>query len=177
MLAAGVINRTSNVYNGSRIIKNFKSKADSTSSAINKMDLPEVEGRWESLRIELEELGYKDPHPISALARTGLDQLMWAAHTARLGVEVEPIVDEEPVYRVEEGPEDFQIKRELDGAWRVEGKSVERAAAMTYWEYDEAVRRFQRILEHLGVEGALREAGALPNDTVRIGDYELEWQD
>lgn len=145
--------------------------------AINKLDLPEVEARWETLQKTLEELGYKDIHPVSALARTGLKQLLWAAHNARQEVEVEPILDEVPVYKVEDDPDEFSIKRELDGAWRVEGKAVERAAAMTYWEYDEAVRRFQRILEHLGVESALREAGALPNDTVRIGDHELEWQD
>jgi GTP-binding protein len=48
---------------------------------------------------------------------------------------------------------------------------------MTYWEYDEAVRRFQRILERLGVDDSLRRAGAKQGDTVRIGAYELEWQD
>ena len=88
-----------------------------------------------------------------------------------------PSEDEIPVYRLEEEPEEFKISREEDGAWRVVGKAVERAAAMTYWDFDEAVRRFQRILEALGVEEALFNAGAQPGDTVRIGEYELEWQD
>ncbi len=48
---------------------------------------------------------------------------------------------------------------------------------MVYWDLEEAVRRFQRILEHLGVEEALLEAGAKTGDTVRIGEFELEWQD
>jgi len=48
---------------------------------------------------------------------------------------------------------------------------------MTYWEYDESVRRFQRILKTLGIEDALRAAGVKPGDTVFIGDYELEWAD
>jgi GTP-binding protein len=48
---------------------------------------------------------------------------------------------------------------------------------MTYWGEDEAVRRFQRTLVRLGVEEALREAGARAGETVRIGEYELEWQD
>ncbi len=39
------------------------------------------------------------------------------------------------------------------------------------------MRRFQRILETLGVDKALREAGVQNGDTVFIGDYELEWQD
>jgi GTP-binding protein len=73
------------------------------------------------------------------------------------------------------GVEDFSVELESDGAWRVRGKAVERAAEMTYWEYDEAVRRFQGLLEHLGVEAALLEAGVESGDTVRIGEYELEW--
>ncbi|NPA92322.1 MAG: Obg family GTPase CgtA, partial [Chloroflexi bacterium] len=50
-------------------------------------------------------------------------------------------------------------------------------AAMTYWEYDQSVRRFHRILEALGVEQALREAGVQEGDTVYIGDYALEWRE
>jgi GTP-binding protein len=48
---------------------------------------------------------------------------------------------------------------------------------MTYWEYDESVRRFHRLLEHIGVEEALRQAGVRNGDTVFVGDFELEWQD
>mgnify|MGYP000128505981 CR=1 FL=1 len=52
-----------------------------------------------------------------------------------------------------------------------------RAAAMTYWDYEEAVNRFQRTLETLGITEALREAGAKKGDTVFIGEYELEWSE
>ena len=55
---------------------------------------------------------------------------------------------------------------------------IERAAAMTYWELESSVRRFQRLMENLGVETALRKAGIQEGDTVFIGeDYELEWED
>ena len=81
-----------------------------------------------------------------------------------------------PVYRLKVAPEEFTIKRVARG-WRVSGKDIERAAAMTYWEYDQSVRRFQRILKALGVEDALRAAGVRVGDTVFIGEYELEWQD
>ncbi|MFN2148602.1 MAG: Obg family GTPase CgtA [Anaerolineales bacterium] len=46
---------------------------------------------------------------------------------------------------------------------------------MTYWEYDESVRRFQKLMDTLGIEAALREAGIETGDTVHIGEYELEW--
>ena len=48
---------------------------------------------------------------------------------------------------------------------------------MTYWEYHQSVRRFQRILEALGIDAALRDAGISLGDTVHIGDYELAWED
>jgi GTP-binding protein len=89
--------------------------------------------------------------------------------------EAEP--EQTPVYRPEEEAGAFTVEREAARAWRVSGKALERAAAMTYWEYDEAVRRFQRILGRVGVDDALREAGARPGDSVRIGEHELEWQD
>jgi GTP-binding protein len=46
---------------------------------------------------------------------------------------------------------------------------------MTYWEHDGSVRRFQKLMEHLGVDEALRQAGIQEGDTVYIGDFELEW--
>jgi GTP-binding protein len=80
------------------------------------------------------------------------------------------------VYRVESDPRAFQVKK-TDKGWQVIGEAIERAAAMTYWEYDQSVRRFQRILETLGVEEALRKSGVQEGDTVMIGEYELEWRD
>ena len=48
---------------------------------------------------------------------------------------------------------------------------------MTYWEHDGSLRRFQKIMEALGIDAALREAGVEEGDTVSIGDFELEWQE
>jgi GTP-binding protein len=46
---------------------------------------------------------------------------------------------------------------------------------MTYWDNDASIRRFQRILEVLEIENALRKAGIKEGELVLIGDYELEW--
>ena len=48
---------------------------------------------------------------------------------------------------------------------------------MTHWDYEDAIMRFQQILETLGISAALEEAGVKVGDTVYIGDYELEWAD
>lgn len=46
---------------------------------------------------------------------------------------------------------------------------------MTYWEYEASVRRFQKILQALGIDDALRQAGVQEGESVFIGDFELEW--
>jgi GTP-binding protein len=48
---------------------------------------------------------------------------------------------------------------------------------MTQWQHDGSVRRFQKIMQTLGVDVALRQAGVQEGDTVAIGEFELEWQD
>ena len=69
------------------------------------------------------------------------------------------------------------ITREDDASWRISGAAIERSAAMTYWEHEGSVRRFQKLMEKLGVDEALRKAGIQEGDTVHVGDYELEWQE
>lgn len=41
---------------------------------------------------------------------------------------------------------------------------------MTNWDYYEAVKRFQRVLEVSGINAALKAAGCVAGDTVAIGD-------
>jgi GTP-binding protein len=144
--------------------------------AVNKMDLPDVRDRWPQLAAALARR-HVSAIPISALARTGLEDLLREVLGALARAPEAPPPEAVPVYRLEPDPTDFEVGRDPDGAWRVRGKAVERAAKMTYWEHDEAVRRFQKLLERIGVEETLRGAGARAGDTVRIGEYELEWLD
>jgi GTP-binding protein len=146
--------------------------------AVSKMDLPDVEARWPELEKEFNALGCKEVHSISSIDRRGLRRLLGSARQALEEVEAQPEIDEElPVYRAEPDSAEFEIIQLEGGEWRVKGSAIERAAAMTYWEYDEAVRRFQHLLERLGIEAALREAGAEDGDTIHIGEYELEWRE
>ena len=89
---------------------------------------------------------------------------------------LEEVLATAPVYRPKEDPSDFIINREGENKWRLSGAGIERAAAMTQWEHDGSIRRFQQIMATLGVDSALRKAGVEEGDTVIIGDYELEWQ-
>jgi len=145
--------------------------------AINKVDLPDVRESKDILEGFFAEEGIEVMF-ISALAREGLRELLYAAWNALQSYE--PDVEEVeilPLYEAEPDPTAFTIAREEDGAFRISGAGVERAARRTYWEYEEPVRRFQKLLLAIGVEDALREAGAEMGDTVRVAEYEFEWID
>ena len=86
------------------------------------------------------------------------------------------MITELPVYRPEADARSFTIEHTSEG-WQVHGAAIERSAAMTYWEYEGSVRRFQRLMKVLGVDDALRKAGAEEGDSVFIGNFELEWVD
>jgi GTP-binding protein len=92
--------------------------------------------------------------------------------------EYKPPVDEDelPVYRFEKDPQNYVILK-TDRGWRITGEALERAAAMTYWEHFQSIRRFHRILEAMGVDVAMKEAGVLPGDIIFIGDHELVWEE
>lgn len=146
--------------------------------ALNKMDLPEAQAHWPKVERELKQRGY-EVMSISAATQGGTRELVnrVAALLAGLPADMPP-VEETPVYRLEEeAGMAFTITRTDSGGYQVRGERIERAAAMTYWEFDESVRRFQKILEVLGITQALEEAGVQAGDTVFIGDYELEWSD
>jgi GTP-binding protein len=114
---------------------------------------------------------------ISALARTNVRELLMKA--VKLLAELPAVEETEqpmPVYRPVEDPHAFTIVREPDG-YRVKSAAIERAAEMTPFDQSGSVRRFQKLMERLGVDKALREAGAQEGDTVYIGEYELEYQE
>lgn len=140
--------------------------------ALNKMDLPVAQERWPDVKREIEKLGY-EVFSISAVKKDGVNELVGRAATLLKELPPAPAAVEVPIFEPDDD-EHFEVARDVDG-WRVKGRDIERAVAMTYWEYDEAVIRFQRILEAMGVRQALEEAGVEVGDTVYIGDHELEW--
>lgn len=143
---------------------------------LNKMDLPSVRERWPEIKAALEARGY-EAMAISAATHENVDVLVRQVFNT---IDALPAVKEEivesPVYRLEDAVP-FTLSRSDDGAFHVQGDRIERAAAMTYWDYEEAVMRFHRILETLGVTKALLDAGVKKGDTVFIGEYELEWSE
>lgn len=149
---------------------------------LNKMDLPMARDRWPALRDALQAQGY-EAAAISAVTGEGVRDMLFRA--AALVEQTPPPAEAEPETITlaslggegAEGAGGYTIARQPDGAWRVRGATIERIVRRTNWDYDEAVDRFQRVLERLGLRQALEEAGVQEGDTVVIGDVELEWRD
>lgn len=153
--------------------------------ALNKMDLDEVQERWPRLEAQLRKRVSRRRKTvnldeqffaISAVSGKNVRPLLFRAAQLLKDAPLQPVADEIPVYRVETDPKAFTITQDEEG-WIIHGVAIERAATMTYWEHYDSIRRFQRLLETLGIDKALRDAGVQTGDTVFIGDYELEWQD
>lgn len=141
---------------------------------LNKIDLPDA-AAWESLiRHEIEHAGYPFM-TISAVTGQGVRQMLYRVKQMLDELpELEPAGEELVVIRPPEPDGSFTITRE-GNTWRVSGKAIERIAAMTYFEFDSTLARFQKTLERQGITEALEEAGVQSGDTVFIGDQELVW--
>ena len=143
----------------------------------NKMDLDEVRERWEDVEEAFSAAGVQ-LLPVSAISGMNLDRILTELQ-GLLETIPQPATPQEealPVYRPAGEEDAFSIER-LPGGWRVHGKSVEHLAATTYWQYEDSVRYFQKALERMGVDEALRRAGVREGDTVFVGQAELEWED
>ena len=143
--------------------------------ALNKIDIPQVSECWPEIKSRLMNEG-KHPYAISAATGENVRQVLYKAVQLLAKLPPREAPEEIPLYRVEDDPREYRIVR-ISKGWKIHGHAIERAAAMTYWEYDDSIRRFQHILESLGVDEALRSKGIESGDTVFIGDYELEWQE
>jgi len=140
---------------------------------LNKMDLPNMEEKYTALKKQFKKIGI-DLVSCSTLQKKNLREILWKAHELLKTIPDEAVKMEIPLYKAEVNEKAFTIERKSDG-FVLRGIAIERAAAMTYWDNYESIRRFQRILQALGITEALREKGIEEGDVVYIGNYELAW--
>jgi len=144
---------------------------------LNKIDQPDVQEKLKDLQKKFKKKKV-ELLTISALARTNTRDLLIKAYQL---VQDTPALEQfeapMPIYKPKDDPREFTITQEKPGLWRISGAAIERAAVMTHWEHDGSVRRFQKIMDTLGVNDALKKAGIEEGDTVAISEFELEWQE
>jgi GTP-binding protein len=139
---------------------------------LNKMDLPGMEEKYRVLKEQFKAIDVA-LLSCSTLQKKNLREVLWRAHELLAAIPAAP-TEEMPLYTAGVDEKAFFVERGED-AFIVRGIAIERAAAMTYWDNYESIRRFQRILQALGITEALREEGIVEGDTVEIGEYELTW--
>ncbi|MBV8491112.1 MAG: Obg family GTPase CgtA, partial [Candidatus Eremiobacteraeota bacterium] len=112
---------------------------------------------------------------ISAATNEGVRELVYAIWQQIESAPMPELVEPQPAHIELEPVDAFRIARGSDGAFELSGERIERLAAMTDFDSDEALARFERALHKMGVEKKLRELGAVEGDTVRIGQYEFTY--
>ena len=140
-----------------------------TMLVVSKLDLPDAQERLEELREQ-----FPDLTGISSATGAGVRELVYKAWLAIQAAPMPEIVTPEPAHIVLKPNEPFVIQKERD-AFVVSGERVERLAAMTDFDSDEGLARFEQILGKMGVDKKLREMGAVEGDTVRIAQYEFTY--
>ena len=145
----------------------------------NKMD---EECAEENLRIFKEKVGEDVKiFPISAIIHEGVEQVLYAIADALETAPSFSLEDKEEhtvLYTIEDDNErPLKIHNEGNGMWNVTGTKIERLVAMTSLVSDDSIKRLAIKMRNMGIDDALREAGANDGDSVRILDFEFEFMD
>lgn len=110
---------------------------------------------------------------ISALAGTGLQDLLYAVHAVvlerRLVVKEEAADDSVPVLRLPENERVAWNVVPTDGGFMVTGPKIVQFAARTDFENEEGVQRLRDIMKKMGIMHALLRQGIEPGQTIFFG--------
>jgi GTP-binding protein len=141
--------------------------------AVNKIDIPEVRERLDEIRRNFE------PREVFAISgatgestRELLQVLMTRLQESPAAIEG-PEEQQVPVLRPS-GRDRLEVL-EKDGTFVVTGAEAEKAALKLGDGGFEALDELQERLRRMGLEKAMRRAGARPGDRILVGDVELEW--
>lgn len=153
----------------------------------SKMDLPGAEEKLaefkEKLQANLSD-GQELPlvMPISSVTHQGLNELI--RQTATLLEETPSFVqfgsdDDNVNYEYEDSnTPDFSIDYDQEyNMWIISGDKIEKLFKMTDTTHDQSMLRFARQMKGMGIDDALRKAGAKDGDTVAILDFSFTFVD
>lgn len=149
---------------------------------LNKLDVPEVQEMEEELMEQLRQAaGHSRVLSISAATTSNVKELMGRL---KKFVESQPESDLPPIPEInlaraglDFDSDDYEIINDpsYPGQWRITGEYIENIAKMTHWEYPEAVSRFGRQLDALGIATELQSRGARDGDLVMVGEFDFEF--
>lgn len=149
---------------------------------LNKIDIPEVAEQQEAILSQLRaEAGHSRVLSISAATTERVKELMGRLRKF-VSAQPEPELPPPPEIDLSKAgldydSDDFNIQSDpaYPGQWRVTGNYIEQVARMTHWEYPEAVERFGRQLQALGIASALSQRGAAEGDLVMVDEFDFDF--
>jgi GTP-binding protein len=136
---------------------------------LSKLDLPDARQRLMELREQ-----FPDIRAISSATGEGVQDLVYAAWRTIQQAPLPELAAGEATHIILRPSEPFTISKDQQ-TFVIAGERVERLAAMTNFDSDEGLARFEQILAKMGVDKKLRELGAVEGDTVRIGPFEFTY--
>jgi len=150
---------------------------------LNKVDVSEVREQSDELIKQLKEAaGHSRVLSISAATTERVKELMGRL---KQFAEAQPKDDHDVLLAevdlslapLDTDSDDFEISSDpaYPGQWRVRGQYIEQVAKMTHWEYPEAVERFGRQLDALGISDELNALGADDGDLVMIDEFDFDF--
>lgn len=147
--------------------------------ALNKVDLVEARDNIARLRQAIEQRGLI-VFEISAATGDGVDDLLKAVATELRAVAERVAEEEKPQERRRYTMENVDerawvVERQGRHHFIVKGVGIERFTKMTNFAFDQAIQRFQRLLETSGISHELTRQGIQAGDVVHIADQELVW--
>lgn len=164
-------------------LKDYSEKLSHRTQIIvaNKSDIAQDDDNYKKLADIAEKNGQKI-FKISAATGEGVEELMNYVSKTLKELPKEDLIDVatpsegEKVYRLETKKEPFEISKEK-GVWIVKGEEVDRIIRKVNITDYESLFFLHRKLNELGLDKALKKAGIHDGDTVKIGNYEMEWED
>lgn len=142
--------------------------------AANKLDIPEAKANLAAFQEKIE--GTVEVFPFSAVTGEGVKPLLEAVYRhwqeQLTTPDEEGDGDDDIIYLPPLPPREMSIYEE-QGVFVVAGDEVERVVQRADLNSAEGRRYFQKMLDELGVETALKDAGISEGDTVRIGELEF----
>ncbi|HZE38043.1 MAG TPA: GTPase ObgE [Stackebrandtia sp.] len=145
---------------------------------LNKMDIPEAADLADLVQDDAKARGWPVLR-VSAATHQGLSTLSYTlaeaveAHRASRPTPEPTRIVLRPTAVDDTG---FEVAPDRDGSFTVTGRKPEGWVRQTNFDNEEAVGFLADRLARIGVETALAKAGAEPGCTVRIGNFEFEWE-
>ncbi|MCR4601227.1 MAG: Obg family GTPase CgtA, partial [Clostridia bacterium] len=146
----------------------------------NKIDLVYDREKVDEFKAYVEGKGYKF-FEMSAVTRQGMDEVL--QETSRILAELPDVEPEYEYFDFEADDGEDLDYREVytyiadDGVFTIEGKQLTKIFDSTNFNDMESLRYLYRYIKDKGAIAELRELGLRDGDTVRIKDFEFEYEE